>query len=152
MNERFMDLLSLEIPTEILDSFEIPSDEIQGSCGLEADLIDLRHDFKLKPFFEKQQYQDFWLQQAVTREVSITMDASKAFLYCFSDFIFGGERIRCGVTNFNKSQEPSQCRRKRRFASSPHNHNHHTRYWKTNSHHQVGSSHWLWVIIIRKMT
>ena len=59
MKERFTDLLTLEIPTWILDPFEILSDKVQGSCDVAAELIDLRHDFKLKPIFKKPQYQDF---------------------------------------------------------------------------------------------
>ena len=53
MKEQFTDLLSLEMPTWILDPFEIPSDEVEGSCGLQAD-IDLRHDFEFMPIFKIQ--------------------------------------------------------------------------------------------------
>ena len=63
------------------------------------------------------------------REVPITVEGSKAFLYCFP-FIFSGKGIQCSITKFNKCQEPSQCRRKRRLASSPQSH--HTRYRTTN--------------------
>ena len=71
----------------------------------EADLIDLGHDFELKPIFNKQQYEEFWLQQAVTGKYPSLWKVPKLF----SDFIiFDGEGIQCGVTNFNKSQEPSQ--------------------------------------------
>lgn len=83
MKERFKELLSLEIPSWILDPFEIPSDDVPGSSSLEADLIDLRHDFELKPTFKKQQYRDFWLQQAVTEKYPSLWKAAKLFFIAF---------------------------------------------------------------------
>ena len=81
MKKQFTDLPSLEIPTWFLEHFEIPSDEVQGSCGLVEDLIDLRHE--LKPIFKNQLYQDFWLQQTVTEKYPSLWKAAKLFFIAF---------------------------------------------------------------------
>ena len=143
MKERFTDLLNLEIHTSILDPFEISKNKVQWSCGLGADLIDLGHDFELKPIFNKQQYQEFWLQQAVTDKYSSLCKGTKAFLYFTTSYF-----VESGFYNV-VSQFLTKARNRLNIVEIGDLCLHLTAITpnieQLMSQHQVQPSHWLWV-------
>ena len=54
-----MELLNLEIPIEILDSFEIPGDHGTGASNIETYLIYLRYDFPTQFHLQETEISNF---------------------------------------------------------------------------------------------
>ena len=99
MSERFEDLLLMEIPDWVINTFS-DTDEV----GIvEEELIQLRNDTELKPKFEKS-YQDFWLQNEICDHYPALWTVIRKLLLAFPTSYLV-ERGFSAVYNFAPSKE-----------------------------------------------
>ena len=81
MIERYQDLINMEIPNWVLNTFTYV-------CGsniilvIQEDLIAVKNDFELKPLFKKS-YADFWLQKEIPERYPNLWEAIKLYFLAF---------------------------------------------------------------------